>query len=291
MSNEHIFNGLPKAQGLYDPRNEHDACGIGFVANISGEKSHDIILKGIEILINLTHRGACGCDPQTGDGAGVLIQIPHAFFEGECSRLGFPLPSPGEYGVGMVFLPVEPHERMSCEAIVEEIVRDEGLTVLGWRDTPVNANTIGRLARSTQPYIEQVFVKRAYGMDADALERKLYVIRKRAEKEVSRTDLREKSFFYIPSLSCRTIVYKGLLLAPQIANFYLELSNSGSAEWPLSGPPALLHEHFSHLASGPSLPLHLPQRRNQHPARQCELDAGAHFRAGLAAFRRRHQEA
>ena len=131
MNDECTFKGLPKAQGLYDPRHEHDACGVGFVANISGEKSHDIILKGIEILINLAHRGACGCDPQTGDGAGVLIQIPHAFFEGECSRLGFPLPSPGEYGVGMLFLPVEPHERMACEAIVEEIARDEGLTVLG----------------------------------------------------------------------------------------------------------------------------------------------------------------
>ena len=240
MSSDSTSNRLPRAQGLYDPRNEHDACGIGFVANISGEKSHDIVMKGIEILINLTHRGACGCDPQTGDGAGVLIQIPHAFFEGECSRLGFPLPSPGEYGVGMVFLPVEPHERMSCEAILEEIVRDEGLTVLGWRDTPVNANTIGRLARSTQPYIEQFFVKRAYGMDADALERKLYVIRKRAEKEVDRTNLREKSFFYIPSLSCRTIVYKGLLLAPQIANFYVELSNSE-----VRSGLCLVHQRFS----------------------------------------------
>jgi glutamate synthase domain-containing protein 2/glutamate synthase domain-containing protein 1/glutamate synthase domain-containing protein 3 len=240
MSEERTIQGLPKAQGLYDPRNEHDACGIGFVANLSGEKSHDIILKGIEILINLTHRGACGCDPQTGDGAGVLIQIPHAFFEGECSRLGFPLPSPGEYGVGMVFLPVEPHERMSCEAILEEIVRDEGLSMLGWRDTPVNANTIGRLARSTQPYIEQVFIKRAYGMDADALERKLYVIRKRAEKEVGQTNLREKSFFYIPSLSGRTIVYKGLLLAPQIANFYLELSNTE-----VRSGLCLVHQRFS----------------------------------------------
>jgi len=240
MSDELTINGLPKPQGLYDPRHEHDACGIGFVANISGEKSHDIILKGIEILINLTHRGACGCDPQTGDGAGVLIQIPHAFFEGECSRLGFPLPSPGEYGVGMVFLPVEPHERMSCEAILEEIVCDEGLSVLGWRDTPVNANTIGRLARSTQPYIEQVFIKRAYGMDDAALERKLYVIRKRAEKEVAQTNLREKSFFYIPSLSCRTIVYKGLLLAPQIANFYLELSNSE-----VRSGLCLVHQRFS----------------------------------------------
>ena len=240
MSDDFTVNGLPKAQGLYDPRHEHDACGIGFVANISGEKSHDIILKGIEILINLAHRGACGCDPRTGDGAGVLIQIPHAFFEGECSRLGFPLPSPGEYGVGMVFLPVEPLERMACEAIVEEIARDEGLTVLGWRDTPVNADTIGRLARSTQPYIEQFFVKRAYGMDEDALERKLYVIRKRAEREVAKTDLREKSFFYIPSLSCRTIVYKGLLLAPQIANFYIELSNSE-----VRSGLCLVHQRFS----------------------------------------------
>jgi glutamate synthase (NADPH/NADH) large chain len=240
MSDECSVSGLPMAQGLYDPRHEHDACGIGFVANISGEKSHDIVMKGIEILINLAHRGACGCDPKTGDGAGVLIQIPHAFFEGECARLGFPLPSPGEYGVGMVFLPVEPHERLQCEAIVEEIVRDEGLTVLGWRDTPVNADTIGRLARSTQPYIEQIFIKRAYGMDENALERKLYVIRKRAEKEVGATDLREKGFFYIPSLSCRTIVYKGLLLAPQIANFYLELSNSE-----VRSGLCLVHQRFS----------------------------------------------
>jgi glutamate synthase (NADPH/NADH) large chain len=240
MSDTFTPQGLPGPQGLYDPRNEHDACGIGFVANVSGVKSHDIILKGIEILINLTHRGACGCDPQTGDGAGVLIQIPHAFFEAECSRLGMGLPSPGEYGVGMVFLPVEPHERMLCEALLEEIVRDEGLTVLGWRDTPVNANTIGRLARSTQPYVEQIFIKRAYGMDEDALERKLYVIRKRAEKEVSQTDLHEKSFFYIPSLSARTIVYKGLLLAPQIVNFYVELSNPE-----VRSALCLVHQRFS----------------------------------------------
>ena len=291
MSDEPTFRGLPEPQGLYDPRHEHDACGIGFVANISGEKSHDIILKGIEILINLTHRGACGCDPQTGDGAGVLIQIPHAFFEGECSRLGFPLPSPGEYGVGMVFLPVEPHERMSCEAILEEIVRDEGLTVLGWRDTPVNANTIGRLARSTQPYIEQVFVKRAYGMDEDALERKLYVIRKRAEKEVSRTESAGEELL----LHSLALLPDDCLQRPSAGAADCQLLSGAvefrSAEWPLSGPPALFHQHFPHLASGPSLPLHLPQRRNQHPARQCELDAGAHFRAGLAALRRRHQEA
>ena len=125
------FPGLPRAQGLYRPEHEHDACGIGFIASIEGRKSHDIVLKGIQILINLTHRGACGCDPQTGDGAGILIQIPHAFFERESANLGFSVPAPGEYGVGMVFLPVDPHDRLLCEGIIEKIVREEGLSVLG----------------------------------------------------------------------------------------------------------------------------------------------------------------
>jgi glutamate synthase domain-containing protein 2/glutamate synthase domain-containing protein 1/glutamate synthase domain-containing protein 3 len=225
---------------LYDPANEHDACGIGFVASIEGRKSHDIIAKGIQILINLTHRGACGCDPDTGDGAGILIQIPHAFFDRECSRGGFTLPSPGEYGVGMVFLPVARQERALCEGILEKIVNEEGLTVLGWRDTPIDANSIGRLARSTQPYIQQIFVRRAPNMDQDALERKLYVVRKRAESEIATTDLKEKSFFYIPSLSSRTIVYKGLLLAPQIANFYRELSDPD-----VMSAVCLVHQRFS----------------------------------------------
>jgi glutamate synthase domain-containing protein 2/glutamate synthase domain-containing protein 1/glutamate synthase domain-containing protein 3 len=240
MGDSSLNRGLPPAQGLYDPRCEHDACGIGFVADLQGLKSHDIIEKGIQILINLTHRGACGCDPDTGDGAGVLLQIPHAFFEGQCARLGFPLPSPGEYGVGMVFLPVEKHERITCEGILEEIVREEGLSVLGWRDTPIDGNAIGRLARSTQPYIEQVFIRSAYGMDQDALERKLYVIRKRAENEIAKADLKEKSFFYIPSLSSRTIVYKGLLLAPQIAHFYKELSDPE-----VRSAVCLVHQRFS----------------------------------------------
>src|SRR3954470_9204238 len=181
MSQEYPYRGLPPAQGLYSPENEHDACGIGFVADIEGRKSHDIVLKGIQILINLAHRGACGCDPQTGDGAGILIQIPHAFFQRECKELGFDLPAPGEYGVGMMFLPVERHERILCEGIIERIAEEEGLSVLGWRDTPLNGNAIGRLARSSQPYIEQVFIKRGPNMDQDALERKLYLVRKRAE--------------------------------------------------------------------------------------------------------------
>src|ERR1700682_4581135 len=212
-------NGFPPAQGLYDPAHEHDACGIGFVASIRCQKSHDIILKGIQVLINLTHRGACGCDPETGDGAGVLIQIPHKFFARECATLGFTLPEPGEYGVGMTFLPVEPHPRLYCEGVIERIVREEGLTVLGWRDTPIEGSAIGRVARASQPYIQQIFVGRGKGMTEDQLERKLYIVRKRAEAEVAKSDLPEKGFFYLPSLSARTIVYKGLLLAPQIANF------------------------------------------------------------------------
>ena len=214
-----VSGGLPAAQGLYDPRNEHDACGIGFVASVRGQKSHDIIVKGIQVLINLTHRGACGCDPETGDGAGVLIQIPHRFFTRECAQLGFTLPPAGEYGVGMTFLPVEPHARRQCEGIVERIVREEGLTVLGWRDTPIDGAAIGRVARVSQPYIQQVFVGRAKGMNEDQLERKLYLVRKRAEIEIAASEVADKEFFYVPSLSARTIVYKGLLLAPQIANF------------------------------------------------------------------------
>src|ERR1700738_2752647 len=217
--------GLPVEQGLYDPRNEHDACGIGFVVNIQGVQSHDIISKGLQILINLTHRGACGCDPETGDGAGILIQIPHKFFARECDDLGFKLPPAGEYGVGMVFLPVEPQHRLLAEGILERIAREEGLTVLGWRDTPVNADAIGRVARASQPYIEQVFMAGASGQTQDELERKLFIVRKRAETEIGASSIPDKHFFYIPSLSSRTIIYKGLLLAPQIANFYKELTD------------------------------------------------------------------
>jgi glutamate synthase (NADPH) large chain len=240
MSEESSSNLFPGSQGLYDPSFERDACGIGFVANIKGERSHDIIVKGIQILVNLQHRGASGSDPITGDGAGVLIQIPHAFFERECARLGFTLPLPGEYAIGMVFLPVERHQRLLCEGILERIVREEGLGILGWRDTPIAADAIGRIARVSQPYIEQIFIRRAYGTDQDAFERKLYVIRKRAEAEVENSEVRDKSFFSIPSLSSRTIVYKGLLLATQIASFYKELSD------PLAASAlCLVHQRFS----------------------------------------------
>src|SRR5688572_9455215 len=193
--------GLPPAQGLYDPRNERDACGIGFIVNIKGEPSHDIITKGIKILINLTHRGACGCDADTGDGAGILIQIPDKFFRRETAKLGFTLPPQGEYAVGMVFLPVDSTQRLLCEGVLERIAAEEGLSVLGWRDTPVDGNAIGRVARGSQPYIEQIFIRCAPGMDQEQFERTLYVVMKRAEKEILEEDeIRDSDYFYIPSL-------------------------------------------------------------------------------------------
>ncbi len=255
---ETTSNCLPPAQGLYDPRNEHDACGIGFIANIKGHKSHDIILKGIQILINLTHRGACGCDPDTGDGAGVLIQIPHAFFARETAKLGFTLPAPGEYGAGCVFFPVERHQRLQCEGVFERVVREEGLKFLGWRDIRTNPQAIGREARKSQPYIQQVFIGRSAGMDETTLERKLYIVRKRVEAEVEKLDLEDGGYFYVPSLSARTIVYKGLLLAPQIANFYSDL-----ADPEVVSALCLVHQRFS-TNTFPTWPLAHPYRYIAH---------------------------
>src|SRR5579875_3430652 len=233
-------NQLPVRQGLYDPANERDACGLGFVVNVNGEASHDIVLKGLQILQNLAHRGACGCDSETGDGAGVLIQIPHGFFARETKSLGFSLPPPGEYAVGMCFLPVERQQRLACEGLLERISRDEGLTVLGWRDTPVEVDAIGRVARASQPYIEQFFVAAPAGFSQEQFERKLYVVRKRAEAQVAASDLRDKEFFYIPSFSCRTIIYKGLLLANQIGEFYNEL-----LDFDTKSALCLVHQRFS----------------------------------------------
>ncbi len=233
-------NQLPNAQGLYDPANEHDACGIGFVANIKGEPSHDIVLKGLQILVNLAHRGACGCDAETGDGAGVLIQIPHQFFAKETRTLGFSLPEAGHYGIAMCFLPVELQQRLACEGLLEKISREEGLTVLGWRDTPLNVDAIGRVARASQPYIEQFFVGRPAGLTDDEFERKLYLVRKRVEALVAESDMRDKSFFYLPSFSSRTIVYKGLLLANQIGEFYNELLDPDT-----KSAMCLVHQRFS----------------------------------------------
>ena len=231
---------VPEKQGLYDPANEHDACGIGFVVNINGKPSHEIVLQGLQILVNLAHRGACGCDAETGDGAGVLIQIPHEFFAKEAPLSKFVLPPRGEYAIAMCFLPVEPQQRLACEGLVEKISRQEGLGILGWRDAPVNVDAIGRVARASQPYIEQFFVSRPRGLSDAEFERKLFVVRKRVEAEVGASDMRDKSFFYIPSFSSRTIVYKGLLLANQIGEFYNELLDPDT-----KSALCLVHQRFS----------------------------------------------
>jgi glutamate synthase domain-containing protein 2/glutamate synthase domain-containing protein 1/glutamate synthase domain-containing protein 3 len=231
---------------------------MGLVASIRGEKSHEIIRKGLEVLINLTHRGAAGCDPETGDGAGILIQIPHVFFARECGELGMQLPQLGAYGVAMCFLPVEKHRRLQCEGVFERIAQAEGLTVLGWRDTPVNGDAIGREARASQPYIEQLFVGRPAGMDEDAFERLLYRVRRRTENEIAHSDIEDKETFFIPSFSCRTIVYKGLMLAPQIEKFYFELAN------PLvTSALCLVHQRFS-TNTFPSWKLAHPYRYVAH---------------------------
>ncbi len=246
--------GLPAAQGLYDPSLERDACGIGFVANFKGQKTHEVIKKGLQVLINLTHRGACGCDPDTGDGAGVLIQIPHDYFSKECSKLGFTLPPVGEYGAGMMFLPTRKDSRLVCEGHIERIAQEEGLEILGWRETPGNPDAIGWLARSSQPFIEQVFVRGPREMSQDELERKLYVVMKRAENEVAAAEIRGKEAFYICSLSTKTIVYKGLLLAPQIEQFYRDLANPE-----VVSAIALVHQRFS-TNTFPTWPLAHPYR-------------------------------
>jgi len=240
MESTNRHRRIPQPQGLYHPQHEHDACGMGLVANIRGERSHEIIRKGLEVLINLTHRGAAGCDPETGDGAGILIQLPHEFFKRECAELGLRLPEPGAYGVAMCFLPVERHSRLQCEGVFERIAKEEGCVVLGWRDTPVNGDAIGREARNSQPYIEQLFVSRPQDLDEEAFERLLFRIRRRTENEIAASDIEDKETFYVPSCSCRTIIYKGLMLAPQIEKFYFELAN------PLvTSALALIHQRFS----------------------------------------------
>jgi glutamate synthase domain-containing protein 2/glutamate synthase domain-containing protein 1/glutamate synthase domain-containing protein 3 len=229
---------MPRAQGLYDPRFEHDACGVGFVAQIDGRRSHDVIERGIQVLENLTHRGATGSDANTGDGAGVLIQIPSEFFEAAARDVGIALPEPGDYGIGMVFLPSDPERQRRSVELVTAVVADEGLRLLGWRDVPVQPGVLGELARSVQPVIRQMFVERSRDLaDQDAFERKLYVVRRRVQNQLWSEGIRE---FYVVSLSSRTICYKGLLLAPQIKRFYSELADPRAVS-----ALALVHQRYS----------------------------------------------
>ena len=230
---------LPPRSGLYDPRFEHDACGVGFVANIQGEASHDIVRKGVDILLNLVHRGACGCDPLTGDGAGILIQLPHDFFADKCQSLGIKLPEPGRYGVGSVFLPRDKKQRLRIAQILEDKISGTGQRLLGWRRVPVDEDALGPLARAVAPVILQVFVGSTCETQQQ-FERKLYVIRKWSETAVRDSDLPGRDRFYIPSLSSSTIVYKGLLLADQVTAFYRDLCDEK-----MVSALAMVHQRFS----------------------------------------------
>jgi glutamate synthase (NADPH/NADH) large chain len=230
-------------RGLYSPEHEHDSCGVGMVASIKGGKTHEIIPESLQVLVNLGHRGACGRDPETGDGAGILIQIPHHFYQKECRNLGIILPGPGEYGVGMIFLPPQLEARTKCEELVERVIRREGLELLGWRDAPVDSSKLGRDARMVKPHIRQVFVGRGSRIQDQAqLERKLYVVRKVIEHSLKGCGLSEEEadYFYICSLSSNTVVYKGLLMAHQISGFYQDLADES-----VVSAFALVHSRFS----------------------------------------------
>ena len=248
------------AQGLYDPRHEHDACGVGFVAHIKGKKSHKIIEQGLQILRNLDHRGAVGADPLMGDGAGLITQVPDQYFREEMAAQGITLPRAGEYGVGMVFLPKEHASRLACEQQLERAVRTEGQVLLGWRDVPVDHEMeMSPFVRKREPVIRQIFVGRgADVMVTDALERKLYVIRKSASHHIQNLGLKHCKEYYVASMSARTIVYKGLLLAGQVGRYFLDLQDPRFVS-----ALAMVHQRFS-TNTFPEWPLSHPYRLVAH---------------------------
>ncbi len=239
MSNTR-FTGPPGPQGLYHPSQEHDACGVGFVVNIRGQASHSIVRQGLEILVNLTHRGACGCDPLTGDGAGILTQIPHEFASDTCRQAGFDLPARGAYGMGNIFLPQDPLERSLCQQWLEEIAAEEGLRFLGWRDVPIDNAQIGVTARAVEPIVRQAFIARGPQTPDDLLDWKLYVVRKRFETRARTSELSQRKYCYACSLSTKTLIYKGLMLAGQVERFYSDLADERYAT-----AMALVHQRYS----------------------------------------------
>src|SRR5437899_4060748 len=216
----------PCKQSLYDPQFEHEACGVGFVVNIKGRKSHAIIQQALQVLLNLDHRGACGCEANTGDGAGILIQPPHDFLKLVAREARVSLPPPGEYGIGMVFLPNNRTQRLECEKAFAAIVAEEGQRLLGWRTIPTNNGSLGKTAKASEPFMRQVFIGRNKNLTDDlAFERKLYVIRKRPENAIRYSGkVKGGDFFYISSLSFKTVVYKDMLLTTQLTEYYHDLS-------------------------------------------------------------------
>ncbi|MBD8498343.1 glutamate synthase large subunit [Paenibacillus arenosi] len=233
--------GLPQKQGLYDPQYEKDACGMGFVAHIKGQKSHDIVRQALTVLVSMEHRGGQGSEPNTGDGAGIMLQLPHRFFAQQMQEQGVELPEAGRYGVGMLFMSQDVRIRERHEAELRRIVEDEGQTFLGFRTVPTNDETLGQSAKAVKPYVRQLFIGRSEAIKSDlAFERKLYLIRKRAEQAIRYTNEEGADTFYIPSMSCRKIVYKGMLTTEQVGHFYLDLQNPT-----LETAIALVHSRFS----------------------------------------------
>ena len=257
-----------KQHGLYAPGHEHDACGLGFVAHIKGVKRHDIVTQALKILENIDHRGAVGADKLMGDGAGILIQIPDALYREEMARagaapdgsVGVVLPPAGEYGVGMIFLPKEHASRLACQQEMERAIKAEGQVLLGWRDVPVNRDMpMSPTVRAKEPILRQVFIGR--GSDVivqDALERKLYVIRKTASAAIQALRLKHSKEYYVPSMSSRTVIYKGLLLADQVGTYYLDLQDPRCVS-----AIGLVHQRFS-TNTFPEWPLAHPYRYVAH---------------------------
>jgi glutamate synthase (ferredoxin) len=252
------LHGRPEG-GLYRAEHEHDACGVGFVVNMRGRKSHEIVVQAITVLKNLLHRGACGCEENTGDGAGILIQIPHKFLARVCGSLGIRLPKPGQYGTGLVFLPTDAAQAETCRATFQRIVEEEGQTLLGWREVPFDDALLGPTARSCEPRFTQIFIGRSGAVaDDDAFERKLYVIRKRVEHAIWNSELAQKVLFYVPSLSHRTLVYKGMLSGTQLEPLFPDLTDPD-----VESALALIHQRFS-TNTFPSWPLAHPFRYIAH---------------------------
>jgi glutamate synthase (ferredoxin) len=257
--------GQPPRQGLYDPAFEHDACGVGFVVHVKGQRSNTIVRKALEVLKNLQHRGACGCEANTGDGAGILIQMPDRFLRRETTTLGFALPAAGHYGAGLIFLPHAAGPRRQMQDLLERIVVEEGQQVLGWREVPIDDARVGPSARAVEPYFAQLFVGRGAGLAGvdtpqarQAFERKLYVIRKRVEHAIDKLDGDERRFFYVVSLSANTLIYKGMLNASQIESMFPDVVDPE-----VESALALVHQRFS-TNTFPSWPLAHPYRYVAH---------------------------
>jgi glutamate synthase (ferredoxin) len=257
-------------EGLYDPRFEHDACGVGFVVHIKGQRSNAIVRQALQVLINLLHRGACGCEANTGDGAGILIQMPDRFLRKEAARLGITLPPAGEYGAGLIFLPREEAPQRRLQALFEQMVTEQGLRVLGWRDVPTDPSQIGPSAATAAPAFKQIFIGAGEGKRpsrsffysapgfASPLERQLYIVRKRLEHAVDALTLPEKQSFYVVSLSSTTLIYKGMLTADQIETMFPDLNDTD-----IESALALVHQRFS-TNTFPSWPLAHPYRYVAH---------------------------